>query len=74
MAKEDVSRPVTLYVQKVETNPAMLEFLESTRVSVIDIEIPILQAIQIAEYIHERNADGLNSSVRIRLSGRLIHI
>ena len=72
--KEDISRPVTLYVERVENNPKILEFIEQRRVSVIDIEVTAGQAVQIMEYLRERNNQGNSGTIRIRLSGRLVHL
>lgn len=72
--KEDISRPVTLYVEKVDTAPTMQEYFETKRTSVIDIELTVQQTIQISEYIHERNNQGANGAIRIRLLGRLVHL
>ncbi len=72
--REDISRPVTLYVEKVDTAPTLQEYFETKRTSVIDIEITAVQAVQIIEYIHERNRDGANASIRIRFMGRLVHL
>ena len=72
--QDDISRPVTLYVERVENNPKILEFIEQRRVSVIDIEVTASQAVQIMEYLRERNNQGNSGTIRIRLSGRLVHL
>ena len=70
---DDISRPVTMYVEKIETNPSMERIFERRRVSVIDIEIPIIQAVALMEYLRERNNQGNTGSIRVRLLGPLVH-
>jgi len=68
----DVSRPITLYVDKVNTNPDLLPLFERRRISVVDIEIKPQDAVDIIEYLRERNNQGNTGTIRIRLTGRLI--
>jgi len=70
--EDDVSRPVTLYVEKVEPNPEINYFIEKRRVSVIDIEVSKPLAEQIIEYLQERS-QGQTGAIRLRLLGRLTH-
>ena len=70
--EDDVSRPVTLYVEKVEPNPEINYFLEKRRISVIDIEITKAHAEQIVEILQERSQDQ-TGAIRLRLLGRLTH-
>jgi hypothetical protein len=72
--QDDISRPVTMYVEKIETNPSMARVFERRRVSVIDIEIPIIQAVALMEYLRERNNQGHTGSIRVRLLGPLVHV
>jgi len=72
--EEQISRPATLYVERVETRPSITEYFEKRRVSVIDIELTQIQAVQIMEYLRERSAGGDSGSIRIRFLGRLIHL
>jgi hypothetical protein len=71
---DDVSRPAVLYVERVETNPAIDQYFETRRLAVIDIEIDMIQTIQIIEYLRERNNQGTAGAVRLRFTGRLIHL
>jgi hypothetical protein len=69
---DDESRPVTLYVERVEPNPDINYFIEKRRVSVIDIEITKTHAAQIIEYLQQRS-QGQSGAIRLRLLGRLTH-
>lgn len=70
----DISRPVTLYVEKIETKPTITQFFERRRVSVIDIELPIIQATELIEHLKKRSDKGHTGTIRIRFLGRLIHV
>jgi hypothetical protein len=70
----DVSRPAILYVEQVDTKPDIDAYLETRRLSVIDIEIDPVQAEQIIAHLKERNGAGLIGSIRLRFTGRLIHL
>jgi hypothetical protein len=70
----DVSRPAILYVEQVETKPDIDAYLETRRLSVIDIEIDTVHAEQIIKYLQERCNAGLIGSIRLRFTGRLIHL
>ena len=70
----DISRPVTLYVEKVETRPTLDHFIDRRRVSVIDIEVDAIQAVNLIEYFRERIQQGNSGSIRVRLFGRLVHL
>ena len=72
--EKEISRPVTLYVEKIETKPTMTEYFEKRRVSVIDLEIDAVQAVQLIEYLRERNNQGQTGSIRIRFLGRMVHV
>jgi len=74
MTKQEISRPVTLYVEKIETKPTMTEYFEKRRISVIDLEIDAVQAVQLIEYLRERNNQGMTGSIRIRFLGRMVHV
>ena len=72
--EKEISRPVTLYVEKIETKPTMTEYFEKRRISVIDLEIDAVQAVQLIEYLRERNNQGMTGSIRIRFLGRMVHV
>ena len=71
---EDVSRPAVLYVEKVDTDPTVEQYFETRRLSVIDIEIDMIHAAQIVEHLQKRNSQGLSGAIRLRFTGRLIHL
>ena len=73
-APADVSRPVVLYVEQVETNPDIDAYLDTRRLSVIDIEIDAIMAKQILDHLQERTDGRLVGSIRLRFTGRLIHL
>jgi hypothetical protein len=70
---EDISRPVTLYVERVDTSPELKKYIEQRRVTAIDIEITQIHAAQIIEYLKERS-HGQSGAIRLRLLGTLIHL
>jgi hypothetical protein len=70
----DRSRPAILYVEEIETKPDIDAYLETRRLSVIDIEIDTIHAEQIIKYLQERCNAGLIGSIRLRFTGRLIHL
>ena len=71
---EDISRPIVLYVERVDTNPTVDQYFDTRRLAVIDIEIDMIHAAQIIEHLRERNSQGLTGAVRLRFTGRLIHL
>jgi len=71
---EDISRPVVLYAEKVETNPDIDAYLTTKRLSVIDIEIDRQIAKQIIDHLQQRTGEMLVGSIRLRFTGRLIHL
>lgn len=72
--EDDRSRPAVLYVEEVNTQPDIEAYLNSRRVSSIDIEINTQQAKELIEYLTERQERGIAGSIRIRYTGRLIHL
>jgi len=70
----DVSRPVVMYVETVETKPDIDAYFSTRRLSVIDIEIDVTQAEEIARYLQERVGVKLSGSIRLRFTGRLVHV
>jgi len=70
-SNEDHQRPITLYVEKVIKDPSM-EYIERRRMSNIDIEITPQNAVELIEYLRERNQQGNTGAIRFRLLGRLI--
>ena len=69
---EDESRPVTLYVERVETNPTF-HYMERRRVSVIDLEISRPIADQLIAFLSEREEQDIAGTVRLRFLGTLTH-
>lgn len=69
---KDISRPVLLYVESLDTAPSLESYFESRRLSVIDMEIDTLRAQELIDYLAPRIQDGI--PVRVRFTGRLIHI
>lgn len=72
--EDDRSRPAVLYAEEVNTRPTIEQFLNSRRVASIDIEITMEQAEEIVQYIQDRKNSPANGSIRIRYTGRLIHL
>ena len=70
-SNDEQTRPITLYVERVITDPNM-QFIERRRLSSIDIEISCQDAEQLIEYLRKRNCQGLPGAIRVRLLGRLI--
>ena len=72
--QDDVSRPVTLYVEKIEPNPGKPNLKERRRVSVIDLQLSAIHATQLIEYLRERKDNlGPETYINIRFLGKLIH-
>ena len=71
---DDISRPAVMYVEKIDTDPAIEQYFESRRLSVIDLEIDMIHAQQIITYLQKRSNNGLSGAVRLRFTGRLIHL
>ena len=71
---EDISRPAVLYVERVETQPDIDAYLQTRRLSVIDIELTTIHAAEIAKYLQEQSDGRLVGSIRLRFTGRLIHL
>lgn len=72
--ENDESRPAVLYVEKLDTQPEVEQYLNTRRVAVIDLEIPVMIAVALTEHIRERNSKGATGSIRVRFTGRLIHL
>jgi hypothetical protein len=73
--KADVSRPAILYAEQVDTQPDIDAYLETRRLSVIDIEMDTVMAEQILAHLKERLASRhAVGSIRLRFTGRLIHL
>lgn len=70
----DVSRPVVMYVESIETKPDIDVYFSTRRLSVMDIEIDITQAEEIAAFLQERVDARLSGSIRLRFTGRLVHV
>ena len=70
--REDISRPMTLYVEKINTDPN-IGYIERRRVSVIDIELTCEAAEELVEYLRKRQCGNeIIGAIRVRLLGRLI--
>ena len=69
---EDVTRPITLYVEKVSTDPN-ISYIERRRVSVIDIELTCEATEEMIEYLNKHKCENkIVGAIRVRLMGRLI--
>ncbi len=68
MTKDDHSRPITLYVEKVQQPD--LEYIERRRITTVDVELSNIQAQELTDYLQSRK-DQIGA-IRIRLSGRLV--
>ena len=67
---DDHQRPVTLYVENIDTRPN-LPRIERERTSTLDIELTEQAAEELLEFLTERIGAGLPGAVRVRLTGRL---
>jgi len=63
-----------MYVEKVDVHPDLDAYLATRRLSVIDIEIDLIQAEQITAHLMEMSAAGIVGSIRLRFTGRLMHL
>jgi hypothetical protein len=72
--KADVSRPAVLYAESVDLTPDIEAYLETRRLSVIDIELDFIMAEEIKKHLQERISRGAVGSIRLRFTGRLIHL
>lgn len=72
--KGDVSRPAVLYAESVNLAPDIEAYLETRRLSVIDIEIDTVMAEQILEHLKKKTDGRTVGSIRMRFTGRLIHL
>lgn len=73
MPRDDVTRPITLYVEKVEQEPPdIADLIESRRVSVVDIELTCQQARELVVALRKRDCRETIGSIRIRFKGRLV--
>lgn len=68
---DEVTRPITLYVEKINPSPD-IRHIERRRVSVIHIEMSCEAAADIAKYIQSRDCTKPIGSIRIALVGRLV--
>lgn len=68
---EDVSRPITLYVDAFEFDDLSLDHHQRKRVTVVDVEMSILDARELTRYLQERLNGELPGSIRIRIRGSL---
>ena len=71
---DDVSRPAVLYAESVSTDPDIDAYFETRRLSVIDIEMDTIMAKQILDHLQKRTDGLLAGSIRLRFTGRLIHL
>lgn len=70
----DTSRAVVLYVEHIDTKPDVDQYFNTRRLSVIDIEIDMIHAEEIVKHLQERLSQAHSGAVRIRFTGRLIHL
>ena len=67
---DDHQRPVTLYVESIDTNPN-LPRIERERTSTLDIELTEQAAEQLQKFLTEKVGAGIPGALRVRLTGRL---
>ncbi len=67
---DDHQRPVTLYVESIDTRPN-LPRIERERTSTLDIELTEQAAEQLQKFLTEQLGAGIAGALRVRLTGRL---
>lgn len=70
-SNEDVSRPITLYVDEFEFDDISMDHLQRKRVTVVDLEMSLLDAHELSRYLRERLDGEIPGSIRIRIRGLL---
>lgn len=68
---DDHNRPVTLYVEGIDTRPN-LPAVDRQRVSHLDLEITQEVAIKLLAFLTDRIEQDHGSAIRFRLTGRLV--
>lgn len=68
---EDISRPFTLYVEGFQFDDLTMDHLQRRRVTVMDVEMNLLDARELARYLQERLNGEVPGSIRIRIRGLL---
>lgn len=69
---EDVSRPITLYVDQFIFDDIDMSHLNHKRVTVVDIEMSLVDARELSSYMRYRLDDQVPGSIRIRIRGCLM--
>ena len=67
---DDHQRPVTLYVESIDTRPN-LPNIQRERSSTLDIELTEQTAEQLHKFLTEQLSAGIPGALRVRLTGRL---
>lgn len=70
-SEEDISRPITLYVDQFVFDDIDMSHLNRKRVTTVDVEMSLVDARELARYMQERLSDGAPGSIRIRIRGFL---
>jgi len=71
--KREVIRPVTLYVDRVQTKDIEMPDVDVQRVVALDLEMRIHEAKALMEYLQKRIEEGRTPGIRVRLEGHLVH-
>lgn len=70
-SNEDVSRPITLYVEQFEFDDIDMEYLHRKRVTVMDVEMSLSDARELARYLQTRLNGEMPGTIRVRIRGLL---
>lgn len=70
--KEEISRPIVLYVSHFQFEDISMGHLEKKRVSVIDVEMDYIEAEKLMTFLERRLKRQLPGTIRIRIYGTLV--
>jgi len=71
MPQTEISRPITLYVEELETE-IKADHTGRDRITAVDIELTREVTENLAIYLNARIREEFKSNVRFRLSGKMI--
>jgi len=71
MPQDEISRPITLYVEELETE-IKADYTGRDRITAVDIELTREVTENLAIYLNARIREKFKSNVRFRLSGKMI--
>ena len=69
---DDELRPITLHVTKIDLEIPTLRHIHRRRVQVVDIEMGVVEAEQLNQFVSQRLRESTPGSIRVRLYGRLV--